>query len=270
MKIAIMGAGSIGSYYGARLQKGGSDVTFIARGDHLRAMQRHGLTVEDAGKWHLSDAKATDDPSTIGPVDVVLFCVKLRDTETAARAIKPIVEPRSSRCSADYISVVVEQPGMVRKIGHLERLAFGEYDNSRSPRVEAFLSACKAAGINAEIPSDIMLERSTIGPIRSHSLTRQFGLDLMKEVVAVGRARGIPLAPDFAENRLAAMDQLAPEMQASMATDLSQGKPRELPWLAGAVVELGNEIGVPTPCCRAVRDILALYMDGRQSRAQVG
>ena len=311
MKIAIMGAGSIGSYYGARLQKGGSDVTFIARGDHLRAMQRNGLTVEDTGKWHLSDAKATDDPSTIGPVDVVLFCVKLRDTETAARAIKPIVTKETAVISlqngvqkddmlapiigreallggAAYISVVVEQPGMVRKIGQLERLAFGEYDNSRTPRVEAFLSACEAAGINAEVPSDIMLElwqkfvfltgtssltasmRSTIGPIRSHSLTRQFGLDLMKEVVAVGRARGIPLAPDFAENRLAAMDQLAPEMQASMATDLSQGKPLELPWLAGAVVELGNEIGVPTPCCRAVRDILALYMDGRQSRAQVG
>jgi 2-dehydropantoate 2-reductase len=311
MKIAIMGAGSIGSYYGAKLQQGGSDVTFIARGDHLRAIQRNGLIVEDTRKWLLSDAKATDNPSTIGPVDVVLFCVKLRDTETAARAIKPIVKKETAVISlqngvqkddmlapiigrevllggAAYISVVLERPGMIRKIGQLERLAFGEYDNSRSPRVKAFLSACKAAGINADIPSDIVLElwqkfvfltgtssltasmRSTIGPIRAHPLTRQFGLDLMKEVVAVGRAHGIPLAPDFAENRLAAMDQLAPEMQASMAIDLSQGKSLELPWLTGAVVDLGKKIGVPTPCCRAVRDILALYVDGRQLKAYVG
>jgi 2-dehydropantoate 2-reductase len=304
MRIAIMGAGGIGSYYGARLQAGGADVTFIARGEHLRAMQQDGLTVEDAAPLRLPKVSATDDPSSVGPVDIALVCVKLKDTEAAGRAIKPILKQGAAVISlqngvqkddilapivgrdallggAAYISAFVTKPGTVKKLGQLERLAFGEYDNSRSPRAEAFLAACKAGGINAEIPADIQLElwqkfvfltgtssvtasmRSTIGPIRQNPLSRQFILDVMKEVVAVGRARGVPLTADFAESRLAVMDALAPEMQASMAVDLSQGKPLELPWLAGAVVDLGAEHGVATPCCRAVRDILALYVNGR-------
>ena len=304
MRIAIMGAGGIGSYYGARLQAGGADVTFIARGEHLRAMQQDGLTVEDAAPLRLPKVSATDDPSSVAPVDIALVCVKLKDTQAAGRAIKPILKQGAAVISlqngvqkddilapivgreallggAAYISAFVTKPGTVKKLGQLERLAFGEYDNSRSPRAEAFLATCKAGGINAEIPADILLElwqkfvfltgtssvtasmRSTIGPIRQNPLSRQFILDVMKEVVAVGRARGVPLTADFAESRLAVMDALAPEMRASMAVDLSQGKPLELPWLAGAVVDLGAEHGVATPCCRAVRDILALYVNGR-------
>lgn len=305
MRIAIMGAGGIGSYYGARLQDGGADVTFIARGEHLRAMQRDGLTIEDASPLRLPKVAATDDPSSVAPVDVALVCVKLKDTEAAGRAIKPILKQGAAVISlqngvqkddilapivgreallggAAYISAFVTKPGTVKKLGQLERLAFGEYDNSRSPRAEAFLAACKAGGINADIPANMLLElwqkftfltgtssvtasmRSTIGPIRENPLTRQFILDVMREVVAVGRARGVPLAPDFAETRLAVLDSLAPEMQASMAVDLGQGKPLELPWLAGAVVDLGAKAGVATPCCRAVRDILTLYVDGQK------
>jgi 2-dehydropantoate 2-reductase len=304
MKVAIMGAGSIGSYFGARLQQGGADVTFVARGEHLKAMQQNGLTIEDTNPLHLSLIKATDDPSEIDPVDVVLVCVKLRDTEAAARAIKPALKEETAVISlqngvqkddmlapvvgrehllggAAYVTVFAVRPGVVRKFGPLERLAFGEYDNSRSARAEAFLAACKAGGINADIPPEITLElwqkfvfltgtssvtaamRSTIGPIRSNPLTRKFALDVMNEVVAVGRALGVALDPNFAENGLIAMDTLAPEMQASMAVDLNQGKPLELPWLAGAVVDLGNKVGVPTPCCRAVRDVLTLYVNGR-------
>jgi len=304
MRIAIMGAGGIGSYYGARLQAGGANVTFIARGEHLRAMQQDGLTVDDAAPLRLPKVSATDDPSSVAPVDVALVCVKLKDTEAAGHAVKPILKPGAAVISlqngvqkddilapivgrerllggAAYISAFVTKPGTVRKLAQLDRLAFGEYDNTRSPRAEAFLAACKAGGINADIPGNILLElwqkfvfltgtssttaamRSTIGPIRENPLTRQFILDVMKEVVAVGRARGVPLAANFAESRLALLDQLAPEMQASMAVDLNQGKPLELPWLAGAVVDLGAKVGVPTPCCRAVRDILALHVDGR-------
>jgi len=306
LKIAIMGSGGIGGYFGARLQNGGADVTFIARGEHLKAMQQNGLALEGANPLHLPNVKVTDDPATIGPVDLVLFCVKLRDTESAARTIKPILKEGSAVISlqngvqkddmlapivgrekllggAAYIGVAIARPGVIRKTGTMERLAFGEYDNKVSPRAQAFLDACKAGGINAEIPPDITLElwqkfvfltamssvtasmRSTIGPIRANPLTRQFALDVMKEVVAVGRAHGVALPEDFAEKRIAGVDALAPEMQASMALDLQQGKPLELPWLAGAVVDLGAQKGVPTPCCRAVRDILILHVDGKAS-----
>jgi 2-dehydropantoate 2-reductase len=304
MKIAIMGSGGIGGYFGARLAHAGSDVTFIARGAHLEAMQRDGLALEGPNPLHLPKVKATNDPSTIGPADLVLFCVKLRDTESAARSLKPVMGPETALISlqngvqkddmlapivgrkalmggAAYIGVAIARPGVIRKTGTMERLAFGEYDNSRSPRAEAFLAACKAAGINAEIPADIVLElwqkfvfltamssvtaamRSTIGPIRAHPLTRAFALDIMREVVAVGRAHGVALPADFAEQRIGGVDALAPEMQASMAHDLNAGKPLELPWLAGAVVDLGAQKGVPTPCCRAVRDILILHADGK-------
>ena len=93
MKIAIMGSGGIGGYYGARLQNGGADVTFVARGAHLAAMRQNGIALEGDKPLHLPKVKATDDPATIGKVDMVIFAVKLRDTETAARAILPILGP---------------------------------------------------------------------------------------------------------------------------------------------------------------------------------
>src|SRR3954469_18613669 len=92
MRRAIMGAGGIGGFYGGRLAQGGHDVTFIARGEHLRAIEAHGLSLVSAdGEKSVIDAHATDDPSLIAPVDIVLFCVKLFDTDTAARAIQPLL-----------------------------------------------------------------------------------------------------------------------------------------------------------------------------------
>ena len=304
MKIAIMGSGGIGGYYGARLAQSGSDVTFIARGAHLEAMRKHGLAVEGHDPFHVPKVKATDDPATIGPVDLVLFAVKLRDTESAARSLAPIMTPDTALISfqngvqkddmlrpivggkallggAAYIGVAIARPGVIRKTGPMERMVFGEYDKTVSPRAQAILAECKRAGINAEISGDIVRElwekfvfltamssvtaamRSSIGPIRSHPLTRAFVFDIMKEVVAVGRAHGVGLPADFAEKRGPHLDGLAAEMQASMAHDLQAGKPLELPWLAGAVVDLGAKVNVPTPCCRAVRDILILHAEGK-------
>lgn len=304
MKIAIMGSGGIGGYYGAMLQSGGADVTFIARGAQLEAFRQNGVAIEGVKPLHLPKVKATDDPKTIGKVDIVIFSVKLRDTESAARQILPVIGPDTGIISlqngvqkddmlspivgrehllggAAYIGVSVVRPGVIRKAGAMERLVFGELDNKVSPRCEAFLAACKAGNMVAEISTDIQTAlwekfvtlvtmssitasmRSTIGPIRANPQARAFALDIAREVVAVGRAHGIGLPEDFADKRIGAVDGMAPEMRASMALDLELGKPLELPWLAGAVVDLGAQKGVPTPCCRAVRDILALYVDGK-------
>src|SRR5438094_2500070 len=93
VKIAIMGSGGLGGYYGARLQAGGNDVTFIARGEQLKALRQNGIALEGDRAIHLPQVKATDDPKTVGQVDIVIFTVKLRDTETAARQILPIIGP---------------------------------------------------------------------------------------------------------------------------------------------------------------------------------
>jgi len=305
LRIAIMGSGGVGGYFGARLVKGGADVHFVARGSHLAAMREHGLSVEGGPEQiHLPKVSVTDDPKTIGPVDMVMFCVKLWDTEAAARQLKPIMQPATGVISFQngvqkddmlrpifgdkallggvaYVGTSIGRPGVIAQQGPLQRLVFGEYDGRRSPRVETFYAACKRGGINAEISDDVRRSlwekyvvlvamsgatttmRRTIGPIRSNPLAREFLLDLAREVVAVGRAHGVNLPADYAEQRIPFFDNWPPEMTTSMHHDLNGGKPLELRWLAGGVVELGAQVGVPTPMNRAVRDILLLHAEGR-------
>jgi 2-dehydropantoate 2-reductase len=163
----------------------------------------------------------------------------------------------------------------------MQRLAFGEYDGSRSPRAAALLDACVRGGIEAEISADVRRAiwekfvflvglsatttamRTTFGPICSNPQTRVFLLDVMREVVAVGRAHEVGLAEDYADNRLAFCDGLPADMDSSMHADLERGNRLEIKWLSGAVVELGKAVGVQTPINRAVCDILALHIRGK-------
>ena len=305
MRIAIMGSGGVGGYFGARLARGGADVVFIARGAHLEAMRKHGLRIENEHEpIELPKVNATDDPSSIGRVDLILFAVKLWDTESAAKLLLPALGPGTGLISfqngvqkddmlrpivgeaalmggVGYVATAISRPGVIAQTGTMQRLLFGEFDGRRSKRVEDFHRACVAGGINAEISPDIRREiwqkfvflvalsgattsmRMALGPIRENPLTRQFFLDLMKEVVAVGRARGIALPADYAEQRMNFADGLPLDMIASMYHDLQQGKPLELAWLSGAVVDIGAAVSVPTPVNRAVRDVLLLHAHGR-------
>jgi 2-dehydropantoate 2-reductase len=112
--------------------------------------------------------------------------------------------------------------------------------------------------------------RQTIGPIRANPRTREFLLDLAREVVAVGRAHGVALPADYAEQRIPFFDGWPPEMTTSMHHDLQQGKRLELQWLSGGVVDLGAEVAVPTPMNRAVRDVLTLHAQGSAGPAPAG
>lgn len=304
MRIAIMGAGGLGGYFGARLAAAGNDVAFVARGAHLAAIRSDGLRVTSAlGDLHLHDITATDDPSTLTSADVVIIAVKLWDTETAAEAVKPLVRPGTAVVSfqngvnkddvlsrilgrdaviggVGQIGVVIGSPGVIVHTGTMAKLIFGELDNRRSARVEALHAACVAAGIDAEIADDIGLAiwqkfvflvgmsgctasmRSPIGPIRANRQARGFLLDVVREAVTVGRAIGVGLPADYAEQRMAFIDTLPAEMTASMQGDLARRNRLELPWLSGAVVELGARLGVPTPLNRAIRDVLAIYVNG--------
>ena len=311
LRIAIMGSGGVGGFFGAKLVKGGADVHFVARGSHLAAMREHGLTIESTDptqSLHLPKVNVTDDPATIGPVDMVMFAVKLWDTDSAARQLLPIMTPETGIISFQngvqkddmlrpvfgdkalmggvaYVGTAIGRPGVIAQTGPLNRLVFGEYDRSRSPRAQAFLAACLAGGINAELSDDVERSiwekfvvlvamsgattsmRHTIGPIRSNPTTREFLLDLAREVVAVGRARGVNLPIDYAEQRIPFFDGWPPEMTTSMHHDLQGNRPLEVRWLSGGVVDLGKAVGVPTPMNRAVRDILTLHADGKPAEA---
>lgn len=307
MKIAVMGSGGVGGFYGGRLAHAGSDVTFIARGAHLAAMRASGLTIERDGqaRIHIPRVAATDDPASIGVVDAVLIAVKLWDTEAAARIIKPLVGPGTAVLSLQngvikddilreafgkaavmggvaYVGAQLAAPGVIRQTGTLQRLVFGEYDGTRSPRAMALLDALRQAGIDAELSDDIRRTiwekyvflvglsgttatmRVPIGAVREHPQARAFLLDLMRETVAVARALGVALPEDYAEQRLAFADSVNASMTSSLSHDLESGNRLEVEWLSGGVVRLGRTAGVPTPCNRAVWDILALHAGGRR------
>lgn len=179
MRIAIMGAGGIGGYYGGKLAQAGNDVALVARGEHLKAIQANGLKLAGpAGEEHIKTIQATDDPSKLAPVDVVLFCVKLFDTEDAARAIKPLLvkggvcislqngvdgaDRIAAVVGADrvmggiaYVSSMIEAPGVVRYNARAPSIKFGEADGRMSERATRFRDACLAAGFGAEAVSDV-------------------------------------------------------------------------------------------------------------------
>ena len=169
----------MGGYFGARLQRGGADVTFVARGAHLAAMRANGLAIESAHEpIQLPKVNATDDPRSIGPVDMVLFSVKLWDTESAARSLLPIVGPHTGIISfqngvqkddtlrsifgADavmggvaYMATTIGRPGVIVQTGDDAAHGIRRNDGRHSPRAEALLAAALAGGINAELSDDI-------------------------------------------------------------------------------------------------------------------
>jgi 2-dehydropantoate 2-reductase len=182
MRVAVIGAGGVGGAFGAALAKGGADVTFVARGAHLAAMRDKGLRVEGGrGETVIAPAQATDDPATIGPVDFVLFCVKLWDVESAGAAIKPLIGPKTAVIPLQngidaserlipilgaaavmggvaQISATIAEPGVIRQVGNFMRLVFGELEGGKSARGEAFLALCQKAGFDATHSDQILTE----------------------------------------------------------------------------------------------------------------
>lgn len=179
MKIAIMGSGGVGGYFGGRLAKKGVDVTFIARGGHLQAIRRYGLRVESAnGNIHLQPVKATDKPAEVGPVDFVLLAVKLWDTEAAAEQIRPLMGENTAVISLQNgvdaeerlsevlglqhvmgglaaIAAVISAPGVIKHTGTMARIVFGELGGAQTQRAKALLDVMRAAGIDAELSDNI-------------------------------------------------------------------------------------------------------------------
>ena len=182
MKIAIIGAGGVGGYFGASLAAAGEDVSFIQRGPHLRAMQEKGLQLEsEEGNVSLWPVKATDAAEAIGPVDMVLIAVKSGQTDAAGRLCKPLLGEKTGVISLQngvenqsklvdwigpkhvlggvvYILSLIESPGVIRHSGQTARLLFGELDGSDTERCRLFLASCRSAGIDAQFTTDIEAE----------------------------------------------------------------------------------------------------------------
>jgi 2-dehydropantoate 2-reductase len=306
LKIAMMGSGGVGGFFGGRLAHAGYDVTFIARGKHLAAMRADGLRLESAahGDIVVRDVKATDDPASVGKVDLVVLSVKLWDTEEAARAIAPMVGPATGVLSLQngvvkddilrrvfpaaqvmggvgYVATYISTPGTIHQTGTMQRVIVGEYDGTPSERARFLHQALLAAGVTAELSTDVRraiwekfsflvgLSGSTstmrvpLGVVRANPRSRAFLQGLIEETVSVGRAHGVALPGDYAAQRMAFAETLPHDMTSSMHHDLERGNRLEVDWLAGAVVQLGAQKNVPTPCNRAVWDILSPHAMGK-------
>jgi 2-dehydropantoate 2-reductase len=180
MKIAIMGTGGVGGYYGGLLAQGGHDVTFIARGAHLAAIQENGLQVKSIhGDFHVKPAQATDDPAQIGPVDLVVFCTKTYSIDAAAQQIKPLVGPETTVLPLEngidaanrigamvgmehmlggvtWISSAVESPGVIKQVSQFRRVVIGELDGQVTSRAQAVHKAFEDTGITADLSENVL------------------------------------------------------------------------------------------------------------------
>jgi len=183
MRIAVLAAGAVGGYFGARMAAAGHDVAFVARGANRDAVRAKGLKVESVlGDLLLKDVKVTDDPATIGPVDIVLFAVKLWDTEHAARQAQPLIGPYTrviplqngidgperiaSVLGAEvmapgsaYIATVLSSPGVVTHTSRFARMVVGRSDGKADAPLRAFAEAAAAAGIDITLSDAIDRER---------------------------------------------------------------------------------------------------------------
>ena len=185
MRIAVMGAGAVGGYFGGLLSRAGHEVTFVARGEHLRAMQAGGLALETPkGTLKVDGARFVATAAEVGGCDVILFAVKAYDIEAAAAPLKPLVDADACIVSVlngvDHqdriagvvgavgavgaghvlgglamVSGVIVAPGVIRYTSDMSALRFGEADGSRSARALAFNDACHSAGFTAEVVADI-------------------------------------------------------------------------------------------------------------------
>ena len=180
MKIAIMGSGGLGGFFGGWLASSGADVAFIARGEHLKAIRKNGLLItSQLGDRHITNVVATDDPYEIGPVDVILFCVKNYDLTEAAEACRPLLKTNTAIISMmngveastrigsilgdqhavtglTYLPSNISAPGVIAHLGTKTDIVFGETDGASSERLKAFHKICIQAGLDAEITSDII------------------------------------------------------------------------------------------------------------------
>ena len=316
MKFAIVGAGAIGAFVGAMLAKSGEDVTLIARGDHLRAMQERGVRVRgEIGEFEAHPA-ATDDPANVGEVDVVLLTLKAHSLPAMAPRLTPLIGPQTSIVSAQngipwwyfyrhggplegthlesvdpggvitqhvesarvigciiYPSTVIVEPGVIQ---HTEgnRFAIGEPDGSKSDRCRAIADVLIKAGLRCPIRTNLRhdmwvklmgnvaynpisaLTGATLIEIVQCSETRELAAAIMREADSVARKLGIELGVSI-EQRLAGAEKVG-HHKTSMLQDIEAGKPTELEAIVGAVIELGEKLGVDLPNTKSVYERVKL------------
>ena len=305
MRIAVMGAGGVGGCLGALLARSGFDVTLIARGEHLRAIQASGLRLYQDEAEFVVPVPAADNPSELGPVDLVLYTVKTYHNPAAIPAIRPLVGPHTAVLSlqngvechlqlagelgaghampgAFWTASSIQAPGVISSVGPRPRLSFGEEAGGKSQRAEVIRDAFHLAGIDVEFSEDPLqviwskfVVLCSIAGITSASRTRirEFiqraeGLALFTEAMRETYSVGRAKGVNLPEDfveRSVEFTRGFPDFQNSMHYDFEHGRPTELEALNGAVVRLGREAGIQTPVNQFIYAVLSPLKDGVSS-----
>lgn len=309
MRIVVLGSGGVGGYFGGRLAARGVDVTFIARGAHLAALRARGLHVESPdGDVHLPSVRATDDPSAVGPADVVLFAVKLYDMASAVSMLAPLIGPTTlvvplqngveavehvTRAVGDahtaggtcYVSAFVSEPGVIKHVA-MGRLIFGSLNGPAPAVLRDLESVCAGAGFESVLSDRIHMEiwakfvrltafsgvttvtRCPIGVIAGDSMLRDLASAALRESFAVANASGVSLDASVVPAIVQSYATMPFGTKSSMLEDLERERRLELPFLSGKVAQLGLTLGVPTPTHQFITTVLRPFVNGTRARSE--
>lgn len=298
MRIAVIGAGAIGGFFGARLAAAGQDVFFVARGATLSTLRSRGLVLSGAHELTLP-VTAADDPAEIGPVDVVLVCTKTFQVADAATAYLPrLMGPQTLVVStqnglqapyllADAVGRDHVAPGICRIWSQLlspgvihvsegpQSLVIGTWEGNASPVLSAFRQALREAGVHTVDCHNIWTELWTkvVHVVPQGAVGALLDLPLgqlldhhrsllgrcMTEIATVGRAQRAELPEDIVEQTLTFLADQDPTSTTSFQRDITAGRPSELDAQIGAIPGLGDEVGVDTPVCDVIAETLGVH-----------
>ena len=288
MKIVVIGAGGVGGYFGGKIAKAGYDVTFIVRGKHLEAITTNGLQVKSIDGDFTVFPKVTDDISSVKNPDLIILGVKSWQVVEVAQQILPILTRntmvlplQNGADNADKLLSVlpvknvlaglsrivskIEAPGIINHFAFMPQINFGEYDNSKTARIQKIKTVFDEAGFKNSISEDIHLDiwrkflfittisgigaltRVSFGVMREDKAIRKIILDTASEIKQVANAKSIALTKKDIEIAIKAIDTTGYNTTASMQRDILEGRPSELENFNGYIVKQGEMLDIKTP-----------------------
>lgn len=300
MKVAVMGAGAVGCYYGAMLARAGHEVVLIGRPSHVEAVRANGLRLETQAFDEQVRIEASTEAGAVQGADLVLFCVKSTDTESAAAQIQPHLAPgalvltlqngvdndarvRAALPSHDVAAAVVYVATEMAGPGHVKHHGRGELVIAPSRRSEEVAQALIAAGVPTQISDNVRgalwaklvlncayNALSAVSQLPYGELVQGTGVtdvirDVVAECLAVAKAEGVVIPGDV-DAAVRGIAQSMPSQYSSTAQDLARGKRSEIDHLNGLVVRRGEALGVPTPANR-VLFVMVKLLEGKQPQA---
>jgi 2-dehydropantoate 2-reductase len=291
MKVAVVGAGAVGCYYGGMLARAGHDVTLIGRPQHVEAIERQGLRLETQTFDERIRVSASSEGSAVQSAQLVLLCVKSTDTESAAAAIKPHLAPDALVLSlqngvenADRLRAILPQDVLAAVVyigtemagpGHVKHHGRGELIIERSRASDELAQALIAAGVPTDISDNVRgalwaklilncayNALSAITQLPYGRLVKGAGItavmrDVVDECLAVAKADDVTIPGDV-DAAIRKIAETVPGQYSSTAQDLARGKPSEIDHLNGVIVRRGEALGVATPVNRLLHAIVKL------------